>query len=240
VLLVQRGLADTRERAQRLIMAGRARVGTTTLIKAATMLDEDAPIEVAEPEKYVSRGGLKLEAALDAFAIDPGGRECLDLGASTGGFTDCLLQRGATSVIAVDVGRAQLHLKLRGDTRVTLLEGVNARALPELPPVALFVADLSFISLRKVLPSVASRVAPGTEGVVLLKPQFEAGPKDVPRGGVIRDPAVQERVLGDFLAWLEAEGWSRDGVIPSPIRGGDGNLEYLVHVHTPAGAEAPC
>jgi len=221
-------------------MAGRARVGTTTLIKAATMLDEDAPIEVAEPEKYVSRGGLKLEAALDAFAIDPGGRECLDLGASTGGFTDCLLQRGATSVIAVDVGRAQLHLKLRGDTRVTLLEGVNARALPELPPVALFVADLSFISLRKVLPSVASRVAPGTEGVVLLKPQFEAGPKDVPRGGVIRDPAVQERVLGDFLAWLEAEGWSRDGVIPSPIRGGDGNLEYLVHVHTPAGAEAPC
>lgn len=221
-------------------MAGRARVGTTTLIKAATMLDEDAPIEVAEPEKYVSRGGLKLEAALDAFAIDPGGRECLDLGASTGGFTDCLLQRGATSVIAVDVGRAQLHLKLRGDTRVTLLEGVNARALPELPPVALFVADLSFISLRKVLPSVASRVAPGTEGVVLLKPQFEAGPRDVPRGGVIRDPAVQERVLGDFLAWLEAEGWSRDGVIPSPIRGGDGNLEYLVHVHTPAGAEAPC
>ena len=240
MLLVQRGLADTRERAQRLIMAGRARVGTTTLIKAATMLDEDAPIEVAEPEKYVSRGGLKLEAALDAFAIDPGGRECLDLGASTGGFTDCLLQRGATSVIAVDVGRAQLHLKLRGDTRVTLLEGVNARALPELPPVALFVADLSFISLRKVLPSVASRVAPGTEGVVLLKPQFEAGPRDVPRGGVIRDPAVQERVLGDFLAWLEAEGWSRDGVIPSPIRGGDGNLEYLVHVHTPAGAEAPC
>ena len=204
------------------------------------MLDEDAPIEVAEPEKYVSRGGLKLEAALDAFAIDPAGRECLDLGASTGGFTDCLLQRGARSVIAVDVGRAQLHMKLRDDARVTLLEGVNARALPELPPVGLFVADLSFISLRKVLPSVASRVAPGTEGVVLLKPQFEAGPRDVPRGGVIRDPAVQERVLGDFLAWLEAEGWSRDGVIPSPIRGGDGNLEYLVHVHTPAGAEAPC
>lgn len=221
-------------------MAGRARVGTTTLVKAATMLDEDAPIEVAEPEKYVSRGGLKLEAALDAFAIDPAGRECLDLGASTGGFTDCLLQRGARSVIAVDVGRAQLHMKLRDDARVTLLEGVNARALPELPPVGLFVADLSFISLRKVLPSVASRVAPGTEGVVLLKPQFEAGPRDVPRGGVIRDPAVQERVLGDFLAWLEAEGWSRDGVIPSPIRGGDGNLEYLVHVHTPAGAEAPC
>ncbi|MFN8507683.1 MAG: TlyA family RNA methyltransferase [Dehalococcoidia bacterium] len=240
MLLVQRGLADTRERAQRLIMAGRARVGTTTLVKAATMLDEDAPIEIAEPEKYVSRGGLKLEAALDAFAIDPAGRACLDLGASTGGFTDCLLQCGATSVIAVDVGRAQLHMKLRDDARVTLLEGVNARALPELPPIGLFVADLSFISLRKVLPSVASRAAPGTEGVVLLKPQFEAGPKDVPRGGVIRDAAVQERVLGEFLAWLDAEGWSREGVIPSPIRGGDGNLEYLVHVHTPAGAEAPC
>ncbi|MCC6386993.1 MAG: TlyA family RNA methyltransferase [Dehalococcoidia bacterium] len=240
LLLVQRGLADTRERAQRLIMAGRARVGTTTLVKAATMLDEDAPIEIAEPEKYVSRGGLKLEAALDTFAIDPSGRPCLDLGASTGGFTDCLLQRGAASVIAVDVGRAQLHMKLRNDARVTLLEGVNARALPELPPVGLFVADLSFISLRKVLPSVAERVPPRTEGVVLLKPQFEAGPKDVPRGGVIRDAAVQERVLAEFSAWLEAEGWSREGVIPSPIRGGDGNLEYLVHVHTPAGAEAPC
>jgi len=240
MLLVQRGLADTRERAQRLIMAGRARVGTTTLVKPATMLDEDAPIEISQPERYVSRGGLKLEAALDAFAIDPAGRACLDLGASTGGFTDCLLQRGATSVTAVDVGRAQLHMKLRDDARVTLLEGVNARDLPELPPIGLFVADLSFISLRKVLPSVEERVAPGTEGVVLLKPQFEAGPKDVPRGGVIRDAAVHQRVLDEFLAWLDERGWGHEGSMPSPVRGGDGNLEYLVHVHTPRLPAAPC
>lgn len=239
VLLVERGLAETRERARQLIMAGRARVGTRTLVKPATMLDTTAPITVEEAERYVSRGGLKLEAALDAFGIDASGLRCVDLGSSTGGFTDCLLQHGAASVIAVDVGRAQLHQKLRSDPRVTLMEGVNARNLPELPPIDLFVGDLSFISLRKVLPSVAARTARGTPGVMLFKPQFEAGPADVPRGGVIRDNAVRARVLDEFLAWAKAEGWIVHGTIESPIRGGSGNVEYLVHLSTPS-EEHPC
>ncbi|MEX0781850.1 MAG: TlyA family RNA methyltransferase [Dehalococcoidia bacterium] len=233
VLLVERGLAETRERARQLIMAGRARVGTTTLIKPATMLDTASAIEVDEPERYVSRGGHKLEGALVTFAIDPTGLRCMDLGASTGGFTDCLLQHGAASVIAVDVGRAQLHQRLREDPRVTLMEGVNARDLPELPAIDLFVADLSFISLRKVLPSVARRVAPGTPCVVLLKPQFEAGPADVPRGGVIRDDAVRRRVRDEFVAWAAESGWTILGVTESPIRGGSGNIEYLVHLRSP-------
>jgi 23S rRNA (cytidine1920-2'-O)/16S rRNA (cytidine1409-2'-O)-methyltransferase len=255
--MVTRGLAESREAAQRLISAGRVRSGTTTFVKASQLVAEDAPLELSEPERYVSRGGLKLEAALDAFAAAPAGRVCLDLGASTGGFTDCLLQGGAAHVIAVDVGRAQLHQRLREDQRVTLLEGVNARDLPPLEAtgqseeaevegpaavghpllpsgsITLFVADLSFISLRKVLPSVAGRLAPGTEGVVLLKPQFEAGPKDVPRGGVIRDTGVLERVKAEFLEWLAGNGWHVYGMIPSPVRGGDGNQEFLIHLATP-------
>ncbi|MGH2632597.1 MAG: TlyA family RNA methyltransferase [Tepidiformaceae bacterium] len=236
VLLVERGLAETRERAQRLIMAGRARIGTRVLVKPATMVQTDAAIELTELERFVSRGGYKLEGALDGFGIDVSGRRCVDLGASTGGFTDCLLQRGANSVLAIDVGRAQLHQRLRDDPRVTLLEGTNARDLPPLPPLDLFVADLSFISLRKVLPSVAARVAPWCEGVVLLKPQFEAGPADVPRGGVIRDSAVHERVRDEFVVWAKGAGWAVCGIMASPIRGGDGNLEYLVHLKTPVPA----
>ncbi|WP_322795707.1 TlyA family RNA methyltransferase [Tepidiforma sp.] len=232
-LLVQRGLAESRERARQLIMAGQVRSGTRALVKPAELLPPDAPLEVLEPPRYVSRGGLKLEAALDAFAVDPAGLTCLDLGASTGGFTDCLLQRGAARVIAVDVGRGQLHQKLRADPRVSLLEGVNARDLPELPPVDLVVADLSFISLEKVLPSVAARVPPGTPVIALLKPQFEAGPADVPPGGVIRDPAVLEAVRERFFAWLARHGWAACGIIPSPIRGGDGNTEFLVFLRTP-------
>ncbi len=233
VLMVARGLAESREAAQRLIMAGRVRVGTTTLIKAATMLDDEATMEVTVPERYVSRGGQKLEAALASFAIDVTGVRGMDLGASTGGFTDCLLQHGAMSVLAVDVGRAQLHQKLRDDPRVTLVENTNARALPELPPIDIFVADLSFISLAKVLPSVASRLAPGTPGIVLLKPQFEAGPKEVPRGGVIRDASVHARVCAEFVAFALANGWGVLGLIECPTRGGDGNTEYLVHLRTP-------
>lgn len=240
LLLVERGLVETREGARRLIMAGRARVGTSTLVKPSTLLEASAEIELLAPEKYVSRGGLKLDGALAAFAIDPTGLRCLDLGASTGGFTDCLLQHGATHVLAVDVGRAQLHQKLREDPRVTLLEGVNARDLPELPPIALFVADLSFISLRKVLPSVAARVLPRTPGVVLLKPQFEAGPAAVPRGGVIRDGAVHARVRDEFVAWTEESGWDVLGIIESPLRGGDGNLEFLLHLLSPETGAAPC
>lgn len=284
MLLVARGLAESREQAQRLVNAGRVKSGTTTFVKASQTVDADADLQVTEPERYVSRGGLKLEGALQGFGIDVSGRVCLDLGASTGGFTDCLLQHGAAGVIAVDVGRAQLHQRLREDPRVRLLEQTNARALPELrfevsglryeeedkeergkrkvgdgglsivdwrltpgaagtvdsaaignrqSSISFFCADLSFISLRKVLPSVAFRLRPGTEGVVLLKPQFEAGPKDVPRGGVIKDEAVLSRVREEFVAWLVGEGWAVYGMIASPIRGGDGNREFLVHVGTP-------
>lgn len=237
--MVANGLAESREAAQRLIMAGRARVGTVTLVKAATMLADDAPIVVTGQERFVSRGGLKLDAALDEFGLDVRGLACMDLGASTGGFTDCLLQRGAASVLAVDVGRAQLHSKLRDDPRVTLLEGTNARELPEVGAIAFFVGDLSFISLRKVMPAVAARLAVGTAGVVLLKPQFEAGPAAVPRGGVIKDARVHERVRDEFVAWAAGDGWAICGIIASPIRGGDGNLEFLVHLTTPA-AGHPC
>lgn len=235
ILLVERGLAESRESAQRLIMAGRARVGTLVLIKAAQMLDAEAPIELTALERYVSRGGLKLEAALAHFTIDVSGLRCLDLGASTGGFTDCLLQHGAASVLAIDVGRSQLHQRLREDPRVTLFEGTNARNLPPLPPIDFFVADLSFISLAKVLPSVALRLAQRTSGVVLLKPQFEAGPKDVPRGGVIRDPTVQARVRAEFTVRAQEDGWAVLGLLECPTRGGDGNIEYLVHLRTPDG-----
>jgi 23S rRNA (cytidine1920-2'-O)/16S rRNA (cytidine1409-2'-O)-methyltransferase len=259
VALVEGGLAESREAAQRLIAAVLVRSGTTTFVKASQMVEVGAELVVVERERYVSRGGLKLEGALSAFGIDVAGRVCLDLGASTGGFTDCLLQHGAAGVVAVDVGRAQLHQKLREDPRVVLMDGVNARELPELKferrtskdagrtdaaapdelrtssfAVSLFVADLSFISLTKVLPSVGRRLGPGTEGVVLLKPQFEAGPKDVPRGGVIKDESVLERVKAEFVTWLEGAGWPLYGMIASPIRGGDGNVEFLVHVATPS------
>jgi 23S rRNA (cytidine1920-2'-O)/16S rRNA (cytidine1409-2'-O)-methyltransferase len=238
LLLVRQGLADSRERAQRLIMAGRVTVGTTTLVKPATLLDESTVIAVAEPERYVSRGGLKLEAALERFGTDVTGLRCLDIGASTGGFTDCLLQHGAASVLAVDVGRAQLHQRLREDDRVTLREGINARSLPELPPIGFFVADVSFISLRKILPSVAERTAPGTPGVVLLKPQFEAGPSDVPRGGVIRDGSVRKRILEGFAAWAEGESWKVSSTMDCPVSGARGNVEFLLSLSTPATTEA--
>jgi 23S rRNA (cytidine1920-2'-O)/16S rRNA (cytidine1409-2'-O)-methyltransferase len=235
-LLVQRGLAETRERARRLVMAGQVRLGTTTLVKPATLVADDAELVLVQRARYVSRGGEKLEAGLAAFAVDPAGRVCLDLGASTGGFTDCLLQHGAAAVVAVDVGRAQLHQRLRDDPRVTLLEGVNARELPPLSvSVGLFVADLSFISLEKVLPAVGRRLPPGTEGIVLFKPQFEASPAEVPRGGVIRDSTARARLVATFEEWLRAGGWTHHGTIECPLRGGDGNVEYLVHISTPAG-----
>jgi len=233
LLLVRKGLAESRQQARRLIEAGGVRAGDGAITRAASLLAEDTPLSVVAAERYVSRGGHKLEAALTRFAVDVAGLACLDIGASTGGFTDCLLQRGAASVLAVDVGHGQLHASLRADARVMSMEGVNARELPELPPLDFFVADLSFISLAKVLPSVACRLAPGTPGVVLLKPQFEAGPGSVPRDGVVRDHLVHERVLANFVEWAQMSGWRVPGAVQSPITGGDGNVEFLVHLRTP-------
>ncbi len=216
-------------------MAGQVRSGDRILVKPATLLDCEVPLEVLQPERYVSRGGLKLEAALREFGIDVTGLRCVDIGASTGGFTDCLLQHGAASVLAVDVGRAQLHQKLRDDPRVTLLDHTNARDLPPLPELDFFAVDVSFISVRKVLPSLARRLPAATPGVVLLKPQFELEPANIPHGGVVRAPEMRARAAGDFANWLEAEEWTLHGIIDSPVPGGDGTVEFLAHVSTPHG-----
>ncbi|MDQ6893765.1 MAG: TlyA family RNA methyltransferase [Acidobacteriota bacterium] len=231
VLLVARGLAATREKAQGLILAGLVEVDGKRTDKAGTAVGDDADVRVAGPEHpYVSRGGVKLAAALAAFSIDPRGLVCADVGASTGGFTDCLLQRGALRVYAVDVGYGQLDAKLRGDPRVVVLEKVNARELSgeHLPePVALAAVDLSFISVRKILPALLPRLAPAARVVVLVKPQFEAGRSDVGKGGIVRDAAVRERVVREVTEFASALGLAPTGVIPSPIRGAKGNQEYL-------------
>lgn len=242
-LLVARGLAPSRERARALIMAGEVRVAGRLVTKAGTPTPADAEIELAASAtetRYVSRGGLKLERALDAFHLDPSGCVCVDVGASTGGFTDVLLQRGAARVYAVDVGHGQLAWPLRNDPRVTVMERTNIRHLESLPePMDCAVIDVSFISLRLVLPRVAALLKPGGWAVALVKPQFEAGRAEADRGaGVIREPAVHQRVLRDLLAWLaDAATNAPDatgerllpyGLIASPITGRDGNHEYLL------------
>lgn len=240
VLLVARGLAPSRERARALIMAGDVHVAGQKVTKAGTLVPANAPIELAasaSETRYVSRGGLKLERALDTFHLDPAGCACVDVGASTGGFTDVLLQRGATHVYAVDVGHGQLAWTLRNDPRVTVMERTNIRHLAGLPePVDCAVIDVSFISLRLVLPRVAMLLKPDGWVVALVKPQFEAGRAEADRGaGVIREPAVHRRVLRDLLAWLTTYtpdvGGRRlipGGLIASPITGRDGNHEYLL------------
>jgi len=231
-LLVARGLAETREKAQAMILAGLVSVDGRRAEKAGTAVAEDAAIDVAGPaHPFVSRGGVKLAAALDAFGIDPRGRVALDVGASTGGFTDCLLQRGAARVYAVDVGKGQLDARLRGDPRVVVREKVNARRLarehvPERVDVA--ALDLSFISARLVLPAVVSLLAPAARVVVLVKPQFEAGRGEVPRGGVVRSEATRRRVVEEVTRAGEALGLETVGAIESPIRGAKGNVEFLV------------
>jgi 23S rRNA (cytidine1920-2'-O)/16S rRNA (cytidine1409-2'-O)-methyltransferase len=231
-LLVDRGLAPTREKAQAMILAGLVTVGGRPVDKAGEAVGTDAEIEVAGPaHPYVSRGGLKLAAALDHFALDPRGKICLDVGASTGGFTDCLLQRGATRVYAVDVGYGQLDAKLRNDPRVVVREKVNARALSEddVPEAAEIAAvDVSFISLRLVLPAVVRRLASGAALVALVKPQFEAGRGEVPRGGVVRSEATRRRVVEEVEAAGRELGLEVLGSIPSPIRGAAGNEEFLL------------
>jgi 23S rRNA (cytidine1920-2'-O)/16S rRNA (cytidine1409-2'-O)-methyltransferase len=227
VLLVERGLAATRAQAQALVLAGRVR----GYDKPGTQVADDAPLDVEAPPPYVSRGGEKLAHALDAFGVDPTGRDCLDVGASTGGFTDVLLQRGAARVIALDVGYGQLHDRLRRDERVVVLERTNARALDGLPfAPALVVADVSFISLKLALPPALALAAPAWEAVVLVKPQFEAGRAEVGRGGVVRDPDVRRRVVREVAA--AAVGWGAEtlAVVDSGLPGPKGNREVFLHL----------
>lgn len=240
VLLVERGLAPSRERARALILAGEARVEGQPAPKAGMLVPRDARLDlVGDGEvRYASRGGLKLERALDAFGLNPAGLVCLDVGASTGGFTDVLLRRGAAKVYAIDVGRGQLAWALRSDPRVVVMDRTNIRHLAALPePAGCAVIDVSFISLRLALPPVAALLAPGAWVVALVKPQFEAGRAEADRGGgVISDPAVHRRVLRELLAWIEtmapagADGLrlAAKGLIASPITGREGNREYLL------------
>jgi len=238
-LLVERGLAETRARAQALVMAGEVLAGEHRVDKPGQMVDVELPIRLkGEGLRYVSRGALKLEAALDAFGIDPAGLHCVDLGASTGGFTDLLLQRGAADVWAVDVGYGQLHDKLRKDPRVHVFERINARSvtLEELgaAPFDLAVMDLSFISLALVLPAARDLVRPGGQMVMLVKPQFEVGPKDVGKGGVVRDPAARQEAIERIERVCTELGLEIRGRIDSPVHGPAGNVEALLWVRRSA------
>ena len=238
VLLVERGLAESRAKAQAMIMAGQVRVAGQTTLKPATAIPADSTVTVDSGPRFVSRGGEKLDAALEAFNLDISGLTCADVGSSTGGFTDCLLQRGAARVYAIDVGKGILHWKLRNDPRVVVMESTNARFVESLPERVVFVTiDASFISLKILLPVVKKWIPPsppaplpGGEGgiVALIKPQFEAGKKDVARGdGVIRDPEIHRQVLMDVLGFARQEGFSVRGLIKSPLLGPKGNAEFL-------------
>ncbi|MFU8894044.1 MAG: TlyA family RNA methyltransferase [Luteolibacter sp.] len=235
ILLVTRGLSESREQAKRLVLAGKVRSGDRILDKPSTKIDVDAPLEVEEPPKFVGRGGFKIEGALDHFGIDPGGWVCLDVGASTGGFTDCLLQRGALRVHAIDVGTNQLVWKLRKDPRVISREKFNARNITPADigePVDLAVMDLSFISLTKVLPAVFKVIRNGGSVVCLIKPQFELEREDIGAGGIVRDPALHMRAvekIRNFVSEIQGIDWK--GVMESPITGTDGNREFLAWIH---------
>ena len=230
-LLVSRGLCDSREQAKRLILAGEVMAGTTVVAKPSTKLPHDTELKVKERPKYVGRGGLKMEGALDAFGIDPTGMTCLDVGASTGGFTDCLLQRGAVKVHAVDVGTNQLVWKLRNDPRVVVKEKFNARHMtPEDigDPIDLAVTDVSFISLTKILPPMFSTLKEGGQIVCLIKPQFELNREDISKGGIVKDPELHQRAVSkihDFVTGELRHTWIE--CIDSPIKGTDGNREFL-------------
>ena len=237
--LVARGLMASREQARAAIEAGLVTVGGAPATKAARLVAASEPVHVAAPpSRYVGRGGHKLEAALERFGVDPTDRRALDAGASTGGFTDCLLQHGARSVVALDVGHGQLHARLRADPRVAVLERTNVRHVTAEQvggPVSLLVADLSFISLVTVLDALLGLVEPGGDLVLLVKPQFEAGRAEVSRGrGVVRDPAVWRSVLERVRDALVARGAAMMGAMVSPLTGADGNVEFLIHAR-PAG-----
>ena len=240
--MVQRGLAETRERAQALIIGGAVHVPGGKVLKPGSLLSPDTALETKGGLPYVGRGGVKLAHALDAFSVAVDGQTALDVGASTGGFTDCLLQRGARRVFALDVGHGQLDYRLRRDPRVVVMEKVNARhpfSLVDEGPlteegfagdvkVDLATVDVAFISLTKVLPQVALHVRPGGPLIALVKPQFEAERGEVGRGGVVKDPRVHARVLGRMVLWAVEEGFRLGGIVPSPILGDAGNREFFV------------
>jgi 23S rRNA (cytidine1920-2'-O)/16S rRNA (cytidine1409-2'-O)-methyltransferase len=242
VLLVERGLAESRAKAQAMIMAGQVRVADQVMLKPATAVSADSAVTIDSGPRFVSRGGEKLDAALEVFAMDVRGFVCADVGASTGGFTDCLLQRGAAKIYAIDVGKGILHWKLRNDPRVVVREETNARYIELLPePVSLVTVDASFISLKILLPVVKKWLLPVSSllearkkqeersVIALIKPQFEAGKKDVARGdGVIRDPEIHKQVLLDVLGFAQKEGFKIRGLIKSPLLGPKGNAEFLV------------
>ncbi len=230
LLLVARGLAESRAQAQRLILAGQVRANGQVVAKPAVKLSPEVRLEVLQGPRFVSRGGEKLQAALEAFPLAVAGKVCADVGASTGGFTDCLLQHGAARVYAIDVGKGVLHWKLRNDPRVVVMERTNARYVEVLAePVALVTIDASFISLKVLLPVIQGWFGEGGGDVVaLIKPQFEAGRREAARGrGVIRDPAVHRRVLQEVLSFAQQAGYGVRGLVRSPVRGPKGNVEFL-------------
>ncbi len=234
VLLTERGLAPTRERARAIILAGQVTVDGQVVSKAGTSVAAAAHVELLQPDHpYVGRGGLKLAHALDVFGVAVEGREALDIGASTGGFTDVLLRRGAVRVVALDVGHGQLDWRIRNDPRVLVIEGKNARYLApgDIPsPVDLVVVDVSFISLAHILPQVPPLLRPGADVVALVKPQFEAGRDEVGKKGIVRDPDVHERVIAGVTEAAGRAGLARVGLTPSPVRGAEGNQEFLLHL----------
>jgi 23S rRNA (cytidine1920-2'-O)/16S rRNA (cytidine1409-2'-O)-methyltransferase len=231
-LLVDRGLVESRSRAQALVMAGLVFSGETKIAKPGQSIGSDAPLEVrGRDHPWVSRGGIKLAHAIESFGLDPAGVVAMDIGSSTGGFTDVLLSRGATRVFAVDSGTNQLAWKLRQDPRVTVLEQTSARVLKRELIDSLcdwVVCDASFIGLAKVLQVPLRLAAPRCQLVALIKPQFEVGRGEVGKGGVVRDPALHDRVCGEVRDWLESEGWTVQGIVESPIKGPEGNIEFLI------------
>jgi 23S rRNA (cytidine1920-2'-O)/16S rRNA (cytidine1409-2'-O)-methyltransferase len=242
VWLTEHGLAESREKAQALVMAGRVRVDGAPASKPGTRVPSSASVEVSTGPAHVGRGALKLAGALDAFSLDPSGRVAVDVGASTGGFTETLLERGAARVYAVDVGRGQLHEKLRADPRVVVLERTNARALgpaevPERCPLA--VMDVSFISVTKILPALLGILTPDADVVVLVKPQFEVGRREVGRGGLVKDPALHRRVLRDVAGEAQRLGYAVRGAVASPVTGAEGNREFFLRLAVGGASPSP-
>jgi len=228
-LIVERGLVESRAKAQALIMAGEVVVAGKPVTKSGTLVNEEAAITILEPPPFVGRGGVKLDYALDQFRLDVSAKVVADIGASTGGFTDCLLKRGASRVYAIDVGYGQLDYRLRQDPRVVVMERVNARYPISLPErVDLATTDLSFISVEKVIPSIVKLLKSSGYLLVLFKPQFEAKREEVGKGGVIKQPIVHARVLGRFIAWITEHGFRLGGLVASPIPGASGNKEFFV------------